>query len=33
MKTVHAALDERRLADAHLALSTLYGDPDLPPEQ
>ena len=27
------ALDEGRFADAHLALSRMYGNPDLPPEQ
>ncbi|MGA2035837.1 MAG: L,D-transpeptidase family protein [Thermoguttaceae bacterium] len=32
MRTVQARLDEGRLADAHLALSSLFGDPALPPE-
>jgi len=30
---VQKSLDERRLADAHLALSKMYGNPDLPPER
>ena len=33
MDAVQKSLDERRLADAHLALSKMYGNPDLPPEQ
>ncbi|MEN6558902.1 MAG: L,D-transpeptidase family protein [Thermoguttaceae bacterium] len=33
MDAVKKKLDEGKLAEAHLALSTLYGNPDLPPDQ
>jgi len=33
MQAVQKKLDEGKLAEAHLALSTLYGNPDLPAEQ
>jgi hypothetical protein len=33
MQAVQKKLDEGKLADAHLALSSLYGNPDLPAEQ
>jgi LysM repeat protein len=33
MDAVRKKLDEGKLADAHLALSTLYGNPDLPADQ
>jgi hypothetical protein len=33
MDAVQRKLDEGKLAEAHLALSTLYGNPDLPAEQ
>jgi len=33
MKAVQKKLDGDKLAEAHLALSTLHGNPDLPPEQ
>lgn len=32
MEAVQKKLDEGKLAEAHLALSSLYGNPDLPPE-
>ncbi len=33
MEAVQKSLDEGKLAEAHLALSSLYGNPDLPPDQ
>ena len=33
MDAVQKKLDEGKLAEAHLALSTLYGNPDLPADQ
>ncbi len=33
MNEVQKSLDEGKLVEAHTALSTLYGNPDLPPEQ
>jgi hypothetical protein len=33
MDAVQKKLDEGKLADAHLALSSVYANPDLPPEQ
>jgi hypothetical protein len=33
MEAVHKKLDEGKLAEAQLALSTLYGNPDLPADQ
>jgi lipoprotein-anchoring transpeptidase ErfK/SrfK len=33
MEAVQKSLEEGKLAEAHLALSSLYGNPDLPPEQ
>jgi len=32
MEAVQKKLDEGKLAEAHLALSSLYGNPDLPPD-